>query len=90
MKDINSLFEDFQEVIVKVTDTFAPVKTVHEVRKDKPKWFSNTLKNLRTKRNGLHKEWSQDKPNNRKRAKFCECRTKFEKQYATAKKGFLC
>ena len=51
MKDINSWFEVFQEVIVRTTDAFPPVKSVHEPRKEKPKWFSKVL---RTKRNRLH------------------------------------
>ncbi len=33
MKDINSLFQVFQEVIVRITETFARDKTVHEKKK---------------------------------------------------------
>ena len=66
---------------------FSPLREP-KVRKEKPLWFSNTLKNLRTKRNLAHKRWKQNPHEPSFLSRFKKLRTKFEQAVKTSKKQY--
>ena len=57
--EVNESLANFKCTFEDVLNKFSPLREP-KVRKEKPLWFSNTLKTLRTKRNLAHKRWRQN------------------------------
>ena len=55
-----------------------------KVKKNKPKWFTNTLKNC-VQKSGFE-DWRREKSNDHKREQCCGVLLKIEKPYAAATK----
>ena len=56
-RDPSLAFEIFNSSFIKVFDKFAPMQNEKEIKSNnKPKWLTNSLKNLKTKRNKAHKK----------------------------------
>ena len=79
-------FSTFKQLFLKVTEDFAPLKSVDNKQKV-PKWFDNRLKNLRQKRNHAYYKYKENK-NDDLLKKFKECRMRLEKQLKLRKKQF--
>ena len=73
----------------RVFHKFAP-KVIRNVSKNnnKPKWFSNTLKNLISKRNRLHRTWNLNLSNSLALQRYTIQRLKVEKELKRAKSSF--
>ena len=85
--DINESFGIFNKVFLEVTNIFAPIKNARQTCNKLPKWFSNKLKNMKTKRNLYHKNWKMNK-NEANLKKFKLARDKFNKELAACKTKF--
>ena len=72
-------FSTFNQLLIKVTQHFAPLKSVGNKQKV-PKWFDNRLKNLHQKRNHAYYKYKENKNNNDLLKNFKEYRIRLEKQ----------
>ena len=62
--DVNSAFGLFDNTFRQVLNKFAPLKFHSDKNANKcPKWFNNSLKNLRTRRNKAHSKWKKEPKN---------------------------
>ncbi len=86
--DVNASFNNFQSIVLEVTDKYAPLRTYRQNANKLPSWFSKRLKNLRFKRRQLHRVWHVDKNNSLKRSAFSSIRKKFQREYNRAKKDY--
>ena len=55
--DIESSYEFFENTFLKTFNKFAPIRTGNVNRIKKIPWLSNSIKNLKTKRNKAHRQW---------------------------------
>ena len=56
-------FFSFNQIFLRVTEDFAPLKSV-DCKQKVPKWFDSRLKNLREKRNQSYNKYKENKNNN--------------------------
>ena len=68
----------FNNVFLETTNKYAPLKCLNDKRSKVPKWFTNSLKNLRFKKNIAHRNMKQNPQNNEAATKFKLLRNKFE------------
>ena len=84
----NELFTKFNNVFLETTNKYAPLKCLTDKKSKVPKWFTNSLKNLRFKKNKAHRNMKQNPQNNEAATKFKLLRNKFETCVKKAKKDF--
>ena len=72
-------FSTFNQLFLKMTENFAPLKSVDNKQKI-PKWFDNRLKNLRQKRNHTYYKYRENKNNHELLKKIKDCRIRLERQ----------
>ena len=82
----NDLFTKFNKVFLETTNKYAPLKCLNHKKSKVPKWFNNSLKNLRFKKNRAHRSMKQNPQNSEAATKFKLLRNKFEKYVKKAKK----
>ena len=86
-RDPSIAFEIFNSSFIKVFDKFAPMQNEKEIKSNnKPKWLTNSLKNLKTKRNKAHRKWKSNPNNQDYLANFKIQRKNFENAYKKIKK----
>ena len=83
----SNAFNAFSSVFLDVTDRFAPLIQLGRDKQKQPKWFSNKLKNLKSKKNIAHRYW-KGSDDNSWLEKFKRLRSSFEEQCSAAKKDF--
>ena len=87
--DINSAFNLFDNTFRQVLNKLAPLKFHRGKNANKcPKWFKNSLKNLRTRRNKAHSKWKKEPKNKCLLEKFQKIRNRLQNEIKTAKKKF--
>ena len=88
-RDPSIAFEIFNSSFIKVFDKFAPMQNEKEIKSNnKSKWLTNSLKNLKTKRNKAHRKWKSNPNNQDYLANFKIQRKNFENAYKKSKKSF--
>ena len=81
-------FEIFNSSFLRSLISLPPMQNEKEIKSNnKPKWLTNSLKNLKTKRNKAHREWKSNPNNPDYLANFKIKRKNFENAY---KKILLC
>ena len=58
--DVDKSFETFNNCFLNVTNQFAPLKNISFLSNKNPRWITNEIKNLRTKKNKAYKQWKND------------------------------
>ena len=86
--DPSESFNSFSAAFNKITTYFAPMRINRKPEFQKPKWFNNTLKNLRTKRNRAHRLWKSNPINQILLENFKNLRSKLEKELNRRKKKY--
>ena len=86
--DPSESFNSFSAAFNKITTYFAPMRINRKPEFQKPKWFNNTLKNLRTKRNRAHRLWKSNPINHLILENFKNLRSKLEKEIKSAKRKY--
>ena len=84
----NDAFNTFNSCFTRVLNQFAPlIKASNAAKSNSPIWLNNRLKNLRSKKNQVHrhwkKTWDQTSFN-----KFQKLRSTFEAELKKSKKHF--
>ena len=69
---------------LEITNKYAPLKCLADKKSKVPKWFTNTLKNLRLKKNKAHRSMKQNPHSNEAAKKFKVLRDKFGKRVKKA------
>ena len=87
-ENTNELFNKFNNLFLEITNKYAPLKCLDDKKSKVPKWFTNTLKNLRLKKNKAHRSMKQNPHSNEAAKKFKVLRDKFGKSVKKAKKDF--
>ena len=59
-KDVDESFETFNNCFLNVTNQFAPLKKISFLSNKNPRWITNEIKNLRTKKNKAYNQWKHD------------------------------
>ena len=83
----SNAFNAFSSVFLNVTDRFALLLQLGGEKRKQPKWFSNKLKNLKSKNNIAHRYWKGSNDNSWLE-KFKRLRSSYEKQCSAAKDHF--
>ena len=86
--DPSESFNSFPAAFNKITTYLAPMRINRKPEFQKPKWFNNTLKNLRTKRNRAHRLWKSNLINQILLENFKNLRSKLEKEIKSAKRKY--
>ena len=88
-RDPSIAFEIFNSSFKKVFDKFAQIQNEKEIKSNnKPKWLTNSLKNLKTKRKKAHRKWKSNPNNPDYLANFRIQRKNFENAYRKSKKSY--
>ena len=69
----NDLFDKFNSLFLEITNKYALLKCLAHKKSKLPKWFTNTLKNLRFKKNQAHRSMKQNPHNNEAAKKNSNC-----------------
>ena len=80
----NELFSKFNNLFLEITNKYAPLKCLDDKKSKVPQWFTNTLKNLRLKKNKAHRSMKQNPHSNEAAKKFKVLRDKFGKSVKKA------
>ena len=86
----NESFAEFEEKFSRVFHKFALIVIRNVSKNNKTKWYSNTLKNLISKRNRFYRAWSLNLSNPLALQRYKIQRLKVEKELMIAKSRFYC
>ena len=90
-RDPSIASEIFNSSFIKVFDKFPPMQNEKVIKSNnKPKWFTNSLKNLKTKRSKAHWKCEINPNNPDYLANFKIKRKNFENEYKKIKQVLLC
>ena len=73
----NELFTKFNNIFLETTNKYAPLKRLTDKKSKVPKWFTNSLKNLRFKKDKAHRNMKQNPQDTEAAKKFKALRDKF-------------
>ena len=85
--DVDKSFETFNNCFLNVTNQFAPLKNISFLSNKNPRWITNEIKKLRTKKIKAYKQWKHDS-SQESLLRFKLSRNKVSNLFKKTKKAF--
>ena len=85
----NELFTKFNNIFLETTNKYAPLKCLTNKKSKVPKWFTNSLKNLRFKKNKAHRSMKKNPKIVRQQQNSNYCATSLKNMSKKQRKIFI-